>query len=136
MDGLDGLDGFADSVVAHAEMPDTHTRLGSGVKDPLTLPDLRTTSDSIWKDVPESGRPSRVLRAVPSGRDWFVTLTYVVPVTERFDVTRPCLLRCVDSLTRVRCPVQDQSTDLDGRRSPTAGVDLLKLLNAVDLVPV
>lgn len=27
------LNGFADSVLAYAEMPDSHTRLGSGVKD-------------------------------------------------------------------------------------------------------
>lgn len=130
------LDGFADSALAYTEMPDSHTRLGSGVKDPRTLPDLRSASDSIWKDVPDTGRPTRVLRSVPNGQDWFVTLTYVVPVTEDFYSTRQCLLRCVDSLSRVRRLVQDPSTDLDGRRNPKAGVELIKLLNAVDLLPV
>lgn len=130
--------GFADLVLAYAEMPELHTRLGREAKDPLTMADLRTTSASVWKDVPEANRPERILRVVASGdpsRGAHVSLTYIVPVTEDFAGTRESLIRCTDSLVRVCRMIQDPATQLDGRRNPAAGLELVKLMNSVDLVP-
>lgn len=131
--------GFANMVLAFTELPDGHTRLGRGIKDPLTLADLRMSVDSVWKDVPAATRPERVLRAVPAseaGTESVVSLTYVVPVTENFAATRASLLRCADSLVRVRRMILDPATQLEGRRNPAAGLKLVQLMNAVDLVPV
>ncbi len=130
--------GFANLVLAYAEMPELQTRLGGEARDPLTMADLRTTCASVWKDVPAANWPERVLRVVPSGdptRDAVVSLTYVVRVTEDFVGTRDSLIRCTDSLVRVCRMIQDPATHLDGRRNPVAGIELVKLMNSVGLVP-
>ncbi len=131
--------GFVNMVLAYSEMPDAHTQFGSGIKDPLTVADLRTSSDAVWKDVTVAIRPERILRAVPmggAGMESVVSLTYVVPVTEDFGAIRVCLLRCADSLVRVRRMVLEPATQLEGRRNPTAGVELVRWMNSADLVPV
>lgn len=116
--------GFANMVLAFTELPDGRTRLGRGIKHPLTLADLRTSVDSVWKDVPVANRPERVLRAVPAGEagtESVVSLTYVVPVTDDFAATRASLLRSADSLVRVRRMILDPATQLEGRRNPVGG---------------
>ncbi len=129
---------FSNAVLAYAEMPDGHGRFGKKTMNPLTFSDLRAPSNSVWKDVPAANRLERILTLGPtndSDQRAVVLLTYVVPVTTDFSATRDCLIRCVDSLVRVRRMLQDPAAELEGRRNPAVAMELVKLLNSIDLVP-